>query len=332
MALVRKRKLATKTSWQVIIRKKGFKTLVKSFSSRSDAYKWSRHMERNLDVGITSDFLEASKYQIKDIINRYLKENRHRHKKGWRVEEYRARLMLLDPVADVNFLHFSTKDIAEYRDRRLEVVSKTTFNKDLSFLNVLCDLAMNDWGINIPFNPCKNIKRLREPRPRKRRLVLDEYERLQKACKQSENKYLYPMFEFSIETAIRQGELLKLKYNDIDWSNHTMSLNDTKNLDDRVVALSDKAYSILQEQMLRTDGKFFDMTKDSLKFWWKQAKRRAKIKDLRWHDLRREACSRLFERGLSLVEVQSISGHRDPRVLLNTYTKLDPKKIVKKLA
>ena len=48
MAYVKKRKLATKTSWQVIIRKKGFKTLVKSFSSRSDAYKWSRHMERDL--------------------------------------------------------------------------------------------------------------------------------------------------------------------------------------------------------------------------------------------------------------------------------------------
>lgn len=48
MAYVKKRKLATKTSWQVIIRKKGFKTLVKSFSSRSDAYKWSRHIERNL--------------------------------------------------------------------------------------------------------------------------------------------------------------------------------------------------------------------------------------------------------------------------------------------
>ena len=48
MAYVKKRKLATKTSWQVIIRKKGFKTLVKSFSSRSDVYKRSRHIERNL--------------------------------------------------------------------------------------------------------------------------------------------------------------------------------------------------------------------------------------------------------------------------------------------
>ncbi len=89
-------------------------------------------MERNREVGVTADFSEASRYMIKDVIKRYLKENRHRHKKGWRVEEYRARLMLLDPIADVNFLHFSTKDIAEYRNRRLEVGSKTTLTQELT--------------------------------------------------------------------------------------------------------------------------------------------------------------------------------------------------------
>ena len=139
------------------------------------------------------------------------------------------------------------------------------------------------------------------------------------------------MVEFSIETAIRQGELLKLSYKQIDWSNHVMKLTDTKNYEDRSVPLSEKAFQILQSQVMNIDGRIFPVSKDSLKFWFKQAKRRAKIKDFRWHDLRREACSRLFERGLSLVEVQSISGHRDPRVLLNTYTKLNPEKLVAKL-
>ena len=57
----------------------------------------------------------------------------------------------------------------------------------------------------------------------------------------------------------------------------------------------------------------------------------AKIKDFVWHDLRRHSCSFLFEKGLSVPEVQLISGHKDPRVLLNTYTKLDPVKIARKL-
>ena len=73
------------------------------------------------------------------------------------------------------------------------------------------------------------------------------------------------------------------------------------------------------------------MTKDSLKFWFKQAKRRAKIKDFRWHDLRRHACSLLFEKGLSVPEVQLFSGHSTPTILLNTYTKLSAEKVAIKL-
>ena len=237
-----------------------------------------------------------------------------------------------DPLCDLNLLQLSTKDLSEYKDRRLEEVSPTTFNKDLSFLKVVVDIAMLDWGINIPFNPCKNVKRLKQPRPRNRRLIDDEQRQLIEACALSDNKYLKSMVQFSIETAIRQGELLKLTHKQINWDDRVMTLTDTKNGEDRDVPLSEKAYLILKSQIRRIDGRIFPMTKDSLKFWFKQAKRRANIKDFRWHDLRRHACSLLFERGLSVPEVQSISGHRDPRILLSTYTKLDPKKIVKKLA
>ncbi len=332
MAHIRRRKYKDKSSYQVIVRRIGFKTITKSFATRSDAKKWATHMERNLDTGVSSDFHEASRVMIRDILRRYLKEHKHKHKKGWRMEEYRVGYILKDPIADVNLLSFSTKDIAEFRDRRLEEVCPTTFNKDLSFLKVVVDVAIYDWGISIPFNPCRNVKRLRQPRPRSRRLVDDEQERLIEACALSDNKYLKSMVQFSIETAIRQGELLKLTHKQINWNDRVMTLIDTKNGEDREVPLSEKAYLILQSQITRIDGKIFPMTKDSLKFWFKQAKRRAKIKDFRWHDLRRHACSLLFEAGLSLAEVQSISGHRDPRILLTTYTKLDPKRIVKKLA
>ena len=59
---------------------------------------------------------------IKDLLKRYLKEHKHKHKKGWRMEEYRVGYMLKDPIVDVNLLQLSSKDIAEFRDRRLEVV------------------------------------------------------------------------------------------------------------------------------------------------------------------------------------------------------------------
>jgi integrase len=331
MASIFKRKLKTKTTYRVIVRRKGFKTLVKTFNTKPDAIKWGREMERNLDRGISADFSESGRVMIGDLMKRYLKENKHRHKKGWRTEEYTVGSMLKDPITDVNLLSLGSKDIADFRDRRLEVVSPTTFNKNLSFINVVIDIAIIDWGYALPFNPCKQFKRLREPYPRNRRLEGDEEKRLIEASALSDNIYLKPMIQFSIETAIRQGELLKLTHRQINWNDRTMTLLDTKNGEDRVVPLSEKAYLILKTQIRRLDDKMFPMTKDSLKFWFKQAKRRAKIEGFRWHDIRRHACSMLFEKGLSVPEVQLMSGHKDPKILLNTYTKLDPRKLVKKL-
>ena len=65
----------------------------------------------------------------------------------------------------------------------------------------------------------------------------------------------------------------------------------------------------------------------------KEVVKKAGIDNFVYHDLRRTACSWLFEfKNLSVPEVQLMSGHRDPRVLLNIYTKLDPQKLVEKLA
>ena len=150
------------------------------------------------------------------------------------------------------------------------------------------------------------------------------------ACEKSKNPYLKAMVEFSLETAVRQGELMKMSY-DINMKNRTVLLRDTKNGEDRVLPLSDRALQILVSVPRNLYGRVFPITRDSLKFWWKQALREAKIKDFVWHDLRRHSCSFLFEKGLSVPEVQLISGHKDPRVLLNTYTKLDPVKIARKL-
>ena len=112
MASIIKRKFKTKTTYLCFVRRKGFKTLIKSFNTRGEATQWGRHMENNLDKGLTSDFSEASRVMIKDLFKRYLKEHKHKHKKGWRVEEYTIGLMMKDPIADVNLLAFSTKDIA----------------------------------------------------------------------------------------------------------------------------------------------------------------------------------------------------------------------------
>jgi len=336
MASIKKRKYKRGYTYLAQVKRLGFRTMTKSFDTKNEAKKWARTMERKLDQGEVFDYSQASRLTLRDLLDRYINENKHRAKKSWRMEEYRVGYIKQDTIADCNCLRLSSKHLVEFRDRRLETVSNSTFNKDLSFLSQVIETAIHDWEIGFPSNPCKTVRRVASPPPRNRVFKGDEEHRLLEASVLTNlhgksNHYIKPMIIFSIETAVRQGELLKIRYHDIDFSKCLLSLNDTKNGEDRVIPLSNKAIMILKSLPRRFDGKVFPMTKDSLKSWFNTAKKKANIKDFRWHDLRRVACSRLFEKGLGVEQVQAISGHKDPTILLNTYTKVDPVKLVKKL-
>ena len=186
-------------------------------------------------------------------------------------------------------------------------------------------------GIYLPHNQCRLVKREREPNPRDRILVRNEYSRLIEACALSGSKYLKNMVLFSIETAIRVGELLQMRYDHINFDKRTLLIPFTKIGRPRTIPLSPKAIEILQSMPRRLDGKVFPLTIDSLRSCFKIAKRKAKIDGFRWHDLRRHACSLLFEKGFNVPEVQVFSGHRTSTILLSTYTKLDAEKIARKL-
>ena len=331
MAYIQRRKRHKGWTYTVHVKRKGFKTMVRTFDIRSQAQKWARGVERKLDIGDYSDYTEASKLTLRDLLNRYKAENKHRRKKDWKNEEYKINYILKDTIADTNCLRLSTKHLIEFRERRLMTVSGSTFNKDLSFISTIIQTAINDWGIYFPSNPCRAIKREKENDPRDRVLEPREQKELLEACALVNNPYLKPMVQFSIETAVRRSELLGIRYKNINFNNRTLLLTNTKNGKDRTIPLSEKAFLILQSQPRQFDGKVFPMTNNQVKHFWDEALQKTNIKGFRWHDLRRHACTLMFEKGLSVPEVQLCSGHLDPKILLKTYTKLDPRKLVAKL-
>ena len=331
MAFIKRKKYKTKSSYQAIVRRRGHRTFVKSFEKKTDALKWSRAVERKLDTGDYADYSEASKLLLGDIFKRYISENKHRKLRSWKMYEFRIKILLKDTVADINLLRLSSKHLAEFRDRKLLEVGNATFNKYLSLISVVVDTAMQDWGIYLPLNPCRLLKREKEPNPRDRVLNDTEYSRLLQACSKSNNKYLKPMILFAMETAIRKGELLKLRYVNINFDKRTLLIPFTKIGKPRTIPLSQKAIDILRSMPRRLDGKVFPLTVDSLRSSFKIAKQKARIEGFRFHDIRRMSCSSLFERGFSIPEVQVFSGHRTSAILLSTYTKLDAEKIATKL-
>lgn len=115
---------------------------------------------------------------------------------------------------------------------------------------------------------------------------------------------LYVLVVLAIETAMRQGELLKLEWEHISLQRRIAHLPDTKNGSKRDVPLSLKARDALIQLGARTKGKVFGYTANGLKSAWRIMLQRLEIKDLHFHDLRHEACSRLFELGtLDIMEI-----------------------------
>jgi len=342
MATISRRKWSKKISYVAQVRRKGFKTLVKSFRTRTEAKKWGRAVERDWDQGKYIDYSEAQGFTLGEVMQRYIREDKHKQIKSWRMHEFRIAILLKDTISDTNLLRLSSKHLSEFKDRKRKEIGPSTWNKYLSLISVVIDTARRDWGIYLPNNPVHSGVREKEPRPRDRTLVDDEYQRLLQACDQMKqvrfrrgdtaiHLYLKSMIIFSVETAIRQGELLAMHYDQFNFDKRTLHIPETKNGEPRTIPLSTKAIKVIQSVPRRIDGKVFPLTCDSLKAWFKVARREAKLKDFRWHDLRRYACSLLFEKGLSVPELQLVSGHKDPRVLLNTYTKLSAENIAKKL-
>ncbi|WP_374600759.1 tyrosine-type recombinase/integrase [Niveibacterium sp.] len=204
--------------------------------------------------------------------------------------------------------------------------------KYASLLSCVYEVARKRWRLAVG-NPVRDIELPRPCKPRTRRLDGDEEQRLITALRECRNTLMAPLAQLAIVTAMRQGELLKLDWVDVRLADDhgTALLHDTKNGEDRVVPLSAQAVAILRAlPRPKRGGLVFPMTKNSVRTSWDFACRRAGIDGLRFHDLRHEATSRLFELGLDRVEAAAVTGHKTLQMLKN-YTHLRAEMLAKKL-
>lgn len=147
--------------------------------------------------------------------------------------------------------------------------------------------------------------------------------RARKAYRHRDGLRLWAYVSLALETGLRRGELLKVKWSHVDLDLGLLDLpgSITKNHLPRLIPLTLRAWRILRTQP-RNDEFVFGYKPDTVSQAWARARRRAGSPDLRLHDLRHEATSRLFERTtLRDSEIGSITGHTDPRMLQRYYNK-----------
>jgi len=315
--------------WYVQIRRSFHKPIYKSFIAKQDAHKWARETERLIEVGQFVDTTEANKTTLKTLLERY--EREVVPKKRTTGDKYLISNIMKHSFVDKVLSHITSSDIAEFRDKRLNVVSGSSVNRELSIVSDCIKRAINEWGCYIRENPVKPSLRCEENPSRTRRLDIGEYEKLMTACKKS-RAFWCPIIDFAIHSAMRRGELLRLTWQmvHLDKKYITLPPEITKTNKVRNVPLQPHAIEILRKLPRSLDGRVFPIGIKNFERTWTKICRRANIKGLRWHDLKREAISRLFERGLSISEVQLFCGNS--LATLNVYTEHNSTTLAEKLA
>ncbi len=365
MAVIRKR---ANGRYQALIRKAGFPHQSKTFEKRTDAKAWASVIESTM---VRGQFVHRSDQDmtLAQALEKYKAEVTPT-KKGHKEESYKIGALLRDPLAAKMLHAIKPPDVAQLRDQlEKSGLSGSSVLKRLALLSHVYTTARREWGV-VTENPVLLVRKPRPARGRERRLRADEEAYLLGAFSRTfedldvsatwvthqgnrRNPNMEPLVRLALSTAARQGELLKLRWGDVDLQNRTATFRDTKNGRDRTIPLSADAWVVLKNWQLAqhrpgTQTPVFNTTASSVSQAWERAVIRARrqyeadcgfggktpdphiLADLRFHDLRHEAVSRLFEKGLNVVEVASISGHQSLQ-MLSRYTHLSPSELLKKL-
>ncbi|MDH3392467.1 MAG: site-specific integrase [Desulfobulbaceae bacterium] len=317
------------------VRKKGFQSVTKTFEYKKDAETWARQQESEMERGAFICAKEAENTILAEALDRYSREITV-EKKGKDMELYRIKTWKKHPLAERSLSSLRGSDFASYRDERLKAGrAGNTIRLELAIISHLFTIARKEWGMESLANPIQAIRLPKVSKARDRRLVGDEEERLFKACEQSRSKGLKDAVLLAIETAMRQAELLGIEWQHVNLQRRFIHLPETKNGTSRDVPLSPKAIEILERRgKVRKidDDRVFSEWKspNNFKHTWSRAVKRAELEDFRFHDLRHEATSRFFEKGLRIEMVRAITGHKTLQMLMR-YTHLRAEDIAEML-
>ena len=313
--------------WQARVHRKDHSPVVQSFNTKADAVKWARHTESQLDLGTLAP--KEAMPPLMRIVARYLAEVTPT-KKGAAQELNRGRQIARTSLGSMQLDKISSEVVSKYRDARLREVSNNTVRLELAFISVVFEQCAKEWSYKV-INPVKQIRIPKPGKPRQRRLRPGEEEALLAACAERA-MYLHSLVVMAIETGMRFGELVSITWNNVDLDARTIHLPDTKNGHSRTVPLSTRALGTLKSLSSSDGVKVFAQHRGTIRAAFGAALKRSGVSsNLRFHDLRHEAVTRLFEKGLNPLEVGMISGHRSMS-MLQRYTHLRPEGLLSRLA
>jgi len=319
MASIEKRSTPDgKISHRVKVRLKGYPSQTATFSRLTDARKWAQDTESAIRDGRHFKTAESKKHTLAELVDRYIKDalpvktskpkqitNQSQQLRWWK-----------DKIGSYALADITPAIIVKCRDELGIGRTPATVVRYMAALSHAYTIAINEWQW-VESSPLSKVKKPKESRGRVRFLSDDERISLLQACKESNNPYLYICVIFALSTGMRRGELMSLKWGDINLNESYLILNDTKNDERRRVALVGHALELIRSHSktkhpntdLLFPGKNHEHPID-LRRSFANALKQAEITDFKWHDLRHCTASYLAMNGASLAEIAEVLGHK----------------------
>lgn len=313
--------------WQARVRRRGYPEQSDTFRTRAEAERWARALEQQFDSGAHPQPTDR-RFTLADAVDKYKAVSEA--KRGADQESHRLRMWAAHELASRPLTLIRPADVSKHRRERLAAgMSPNTVRLELALLSHIFTTARLEWGMQSLANPVAEIKLPSVVgTERDRRMTADEARRMAAAAKASPSPWLPAVIELAVETAMRRGELAAVRT--ASYYGGVVRLLKTKNGAARSVPLSPAARAALRA-LRDKNGEIVMPTPKAITQAFVKAVKVAKVEDLTFHDLRHEATSRLFELGLSLQEVASITGHKTWSQL-KRYTHPKAETIAEKLA
>jgi integrase len=323
MASYQKRKNGDgSTSVVAWVRVKGFQTASKAFSNKSQAQQWATSLEAELRKqrahGEARKDLPA--LTVRGLIDEFLADPETQRLK------YHQDLQLLlawwaNRYGSEKVLSLGVLKLREARELLRNGRASGTVNRYLSALR-----SCWNWGRAVGLVPQERAwpTRLLLTEPRERvRFLADAELRAVLSAAEKQSPWIYAAILVSLATGLRQGELLRLEWKDLDFERGTLTVHISKNTRRRSVHLNAPAIAALKalrregvvgarRVFVKENGELAD--KFYLSYRWQAVREAAGLADFRWHDLRHSCASYLAQSGATLLEIGAVLGHSSPSV------------------
>lgn len=289
----------------------------KSFKKRKDAEAELGKRVSLIAEGRYLDVKKDYKTTFKELLDQY-KENYNNQSsfQSWKkhcIENFKAYFGEETKLANIRYMDLETyrNHLRQKRTKNGTVRTDASVNREMSCLHHTLSKAV-EWEMmeQNPFDQGKTLI-LKENNQRMRYLTKDEIGKLLDECP----KYLKRIVECAINTGMRRGEILSLKWSQI--KDDFIYLKKTKTNESRQVPINDDLAQLFKrirkDKQLRSEYVFSNnggKPLNSVKKGFKATCRRAGIEDFKFHDLRHTFASQMIMRGANLKDVQEILGHK----------------------